>query len=428
VPGGESGLSFPAHPQALLDGGTAFLCNAFHRSGVLDADNEVVRIDRFEEVRGGSTGRKAVLSVGYAKVQPDLPGELFVKFSRDFDDPARDLGRSQMEPEVRFALLSRTPGFPIAVPSTLFADYHRASGTGILISERIQFGSNGIERQYHKCLDHEMPDRLEHYRALVVALARLAGAHRADRLPARLVDCFPVDLQAATVGERVVRTPEQVARRVDRLSDFARTHPGLFPANVRAPEFLARLGGEAAALLAQERDIWRGLAAADDHIALCHWNANVDNAWFWRDAGGALQCGLMDWGCVSQMNLAMALWGALSAAETDFWNAHLGELLHLFCDEIRRVGGPALSRDVLRRDVLLYATLMAVTWLLDVPALIRARVPGLGAQTTRFDAAIRNDEGVRAPLQMLVNALNLWESGGLGAALDAVGQPSSERI
>ena len=96
-----------------------------------------------------------------------------------------------MESEVKFALLSLTPGFPIAVPHTQFADYHRETGTGILISERIPFGVNGIERQYHKCLDYEMPHAVDHYRAMLTAIARLAGTHRAGRLPDRLTDQFP---------------------------------------------------------------------------------------------------------------------------------------------------------------------------------------------------------------------------------------------
>jgi hypothetical protein len=62
-----------------------------------------------------------------------------------------------MESEILFASLSREPGFPITVPATQFADYHRGTGTGILISEQIHFGAYGIERQYHKCLDYEMP-------------------------------------------------------------------------------------------------------------------------------------------------------------------------------------------------------------------------------------------------------------------------------
>jgi hypothetical protein len=67
-----------------------------------------------------------LLSVEYATAAPHLPQDLFVKFSRDFDDPGRDAGRFQMDFEVCLALLSRAVDFPIAVPTCLFADYHRA--------------------------------------------------------------------------------------------------------------------------------------------------------------------------------------------------------------------------------------------------------------------------------------------------------------
>jgi hypothetical protein len=107
----------------------------------------------------------------------------------------------------------------------LFADYHRDTGTGILISERIQLGANGIERHYHKCLDYEMPEPLEHYRVLVSALGRLVGSHRSGRLPAAIVDRFPVDMQAATVGERVSISPDKLNRRLDQLSQFTETCP-----------------------------------------------------------------------------------------------------------------------------------------------------------------------------------------------------------
>ncbi len=137
-----------------------------------------------------------------------------------------------MEPEVRFASLSRAAGFPIAVPRALFGDYHRQSGTGILITERIRFGSNGIERQYHKCLDYEMPEPLEHYRALLTAVARLAGTHRAGRLPADLTAHFPLDVQAATVGDRTPLSTDALDRRLTQLAEFVETHPGLLPANV----------------------------------------------------------------------------------------------------------------------------------------------------------------------------------------------------
>jgi hypothetical protein len=346
-----------------------------------------------------------------------LPDELFVKFSRDFDDPARDRGKTQMEPEVRFAALSRAPEFPIAVPHAQFADYHIPSGTGILITERIPFGENGIERQYHKCLDYEMPKPLEHYRALLTALARLAGTHRSGRLPADLTAHFPLDVQAATVGERAPLSVDKLERRVAQLAEFAGICPDLLPAQARSPEFLARLRDEVPRFADHEDAITRHLAADSDCVALCHWNANIDNAWFWRDSDGILQCGLMDWGCVSQMNLGMAIWGAMSGAENDMWDSHLDELLELFVTEFRRFGGPALDPGRLRRHTVLYAAAMGVAWLLGVPSLIRARfdVP----PTSRTDPGIKGDEGLRAPLQMLTNLLTLWERYSPGELLDA---------
>lgn len=413
--GDHYGLPIPADPAALLSGGVSFLTNAFRASGVL-RENSVARISDFREISGGSTGRKVVLSVEYDGPAADLHTELFVKFSRDLDDPVRDRGKTQMESEVRFASLARAPQFPIAVPDPQFADYHRRSGTGILITERINFGVNGIERQYHKCLDYEMPAPLEHYRALLTALARLAGTHRSGRLPAEHTAHLPLDVQAATVGDRPPLSVDRLQRRVQQLAEFAETRPSLLPAGVGSSEFLARLADEAPRLALFEDAVADHLAADGDYVALCHWNANVDNAWFWRDGDGTLRCGLMDWGCVSQMNLGMALWGAMSGAENEMWDRHLDDLLEVFVAEFQRCGGPRLEPDRLRRHTLLYAAVMGVAWLLDVPALIRKRFDV--APTSRTDPRIREDERVRAPLQMLSNLLALWQRNPLGDLLD----------
>jgi hypothetical protein len=416
VTGDHLGIAMPADPAALQSGGTAFLTEAFRASGVLDALDTVTRISQFDEVPGGSTGRKVRLRVEYDK--PDTGHtELFAKFSRDYDDPIRDRGKTQMESEVRFASLSREPGFPITVPVAQFADYHRETGTGLLISERITFGANGIERQYHKCLDYEMPEPVEHYRALLTALARLAGGHRSGRIV--VGDQFPIDMQAAQVGERAPISPEKLGRRLDQLADFTTVNRGLLTANICSPQFLSRLRVDAPRFLLHEAAVWEYLAGHPDYIALCHWNANVDNAWFWRDGDSALHCGLLDWGCAGQMNVAMALWGAMSGAETEMWDHHLDELLDVFVSEVSRCGGPDLSVSELSRQVMLYVGIMTVAWLLDVPALIRSRFGDTTTTMTRKDPGIKNDESVRAPLQMLTNALNLWETQRFGELLDA---------
>ncbi|MGV0872144.1 hypothetical protein ABQF13_08130 [Mycolicibacterium sp. XJ879] len=417
VHGDYLGIDLPAHADALRAGGAAFLTDAFRASRALGAHADVIAITDLREFRGGSTGRKALLSVDYSGAE-GLPTDLFVKFSRDFDDAARDGGRTQMEFEVRFALLSRVAGFPIAVPRCLFADYHAPSGTGVLITERISYGANGIEPHYDKCMDYTMPDPVGHYQAMLGALGRLAGSHKAGRLPAELVEQFPLDMQRLAVGERSSYTAEQLQRRVDRLAEFAVTHASLLPAHLRDPKFLARLRDEVTRFPESEAAIWRYLADDPDYVALCHWNANVDNAWFWRHPDGHLVCGLLDWGCVGQMNLAMVLWGAMCSAETDMWNQHFDALLDHFLAEFRAAGGPVLEAGTVKRHLLLYVAVMGLAWLLDVPSYLMKLLPS--SIPDRFDASIAGNEQARSRLLMMTNFLNLWSRHDIAGALDGI--------
>src|SRR5206468_2967030 len=112
-------------------------------------------IRRCEPFLLGSSGAKLELSVEYSRPEPGLPTELFVKFSRDFDDAFRDRRRGELESEINLAALSRLPTFPTTVPAAVFGDIHRESGTGLLITERIPLGVAPIEPLHHKCMDHE---------------------------------------------------------------------------------------------------------------------------------------------------------------------------------------------------------------------------------------------------------------------------------
>jgi hypothetical protein len=262
--GDGSRIRFPADGRTLRDGGVAFLTEAFRAYGTLPQENCIVDVRRCAEVSGGSTGRKLMLSLDY--LAPGPPRELFVKFSRDFDDPARDLGRTQMESEVEFAELARAADLPITVPMVMFGGYESVSGTGILISERIPFGHHGIERQYAKCVDYDMPDQLVHYRALLGAVARLAGTDASGRLTHQLT----ADMEMLSVGERAPLAADRLQRRVDHLAEFAATCPGLLPANVRTPAFLTRLRSELPLLLEREPAVWQGLREETDFVALCH--------------------------------------------------------------------------------------------------------------------------------------------------------------
>jgi len=322
-----------------------------------------------------------------------------------------------MESEVRFASLSRAPDFPIAVPACHFADYHHDSGTGVLITQRIAFGTQPIERHYDKCLDYEMPEPLEHYRALIRAIARLAGSHKGGRLPARVAEQFPFDADRLSVSERAALSATELRGRVARFSDFAARFPRLLPPSITDPKFISQLAEQAVRFPEHEAGIKRFLNSRPELIALCHWNANVDNAWFWRNSRGELECGLIDWGHVSQMNIAMALWGALSAAEIELWERHLDELLALFVTEFRGSGGPDVDPGELRLHLQLYIAIMGLAWLLDVPALLEARIPDLGTAENRFDPRIKSVEALRVRLQMMSTFLHQWQAQDFAAAL-----------
>jgi len=418
VRGDLTGLPIPADGAALQVGGEAFLTDAFRAFGALDAATRVAKIESLEHCPGGSTGQKFFLTVAYDPPSPHLYTTLFVKFSRDFTDPIRDRGRYEMAAEVQFAAISHQPGFPIHVPAAYFADYHQASGTGVLITQRIAFGAAGIEPQHQKCLDHELIDPIRYYRTIIRALVRLAAAHKSGRLSAAIEASFPFDKEAAIASDPIRFDEAQLRAQVAAFAEFAAKYPQLLPPSLQAPAFFARLADEVGRFLKHELTIKRFLQSNSDLIALCHWNAHIDNAWFWRDDSGELQCGLIDWGRVRQMNVAYALWGCLSGASLDIWERHLPSLLELFVRELHQHGGPRLDVQELKLHLQLYVATMGIAWLLEAPARILFRLPAAATATGPHDLIFRSSETARNQLHIATVFLRFWQTDDFGAALD----------
>ena len=416
--GDATGVAMPAHPGALLAAGPEFLTKAFHAYGSLAPDNAVARIAHAELFPGGNSGLKLQLTVDYARPDPTLDRELFVKFSRDLTDPFRDRRRAELEAEVRLAHLSRHPAFPVAVATPYFADFKAASGTGVLITRRIAFGEGNVLPMRTKCRDHELPDPMEYYRATVTALADLAAAHKSGRLSPDVERLFPFDRPAAEAEIPIGLTPEEAARKAAATVAMIETAPQLFPPEVRAPAFLRRFPAEAARLVEHERALKRFLYADPDYVALAHWNSNIDNAWFWRDETGALHCGLLDWGMVRQMNLGLSLWGGLSAASPELWDGGLEPLLALFVDECGMRGGPRLDAERLKLHFDLSAAWIVLAMMFDAPALVAARLPRFAEATDRLDPALRAEQVGHGFLHVYTAFLELWAKHDFAAALD----------
>jgi len=411
------GIDFPAHPGALNSGGPEFLTRAFRTSGALGADNCVTHITALDEWTLGGTGVKALLSVAYQRDEPDLPRDLFVKFSRNFHDKVRDGGRYHMPPEVRLANLSRDPGFPVAVPQCLYSEIEQDTLTGIIVTERIAYGHGAIEPHYPKCMDQILPDPLAHYSALVANLARLSGAHRSGRLGDAAERDFPLDLEKL-IASRPRFEASLLGKRIGRLAEFILQFPHLVPAHIADRAFLEGFCADALLAAEQQEDIWRFLHSQPDMIALCHMNANIDNAWFWREPDGALRSGLIDWGSVGQMSVASSIWGCLGAAEPETHDRHLGELLDLFVAEYARAGGPVLDPRELAQHLEMHVMMSALYMTTAPPAILR-EVPDPNAAADRYDPIFTANETARVQLKITVSLLNMWARRDFGRLLRA---------
>jgi len=126
-------------------------------------------------------------------------------------------------------------GLPVTVPACLFADIESLSGTGLIITERITYGRNGVEALYPKCMDYTVPEPVEHYKAILKGLARLSGAHRNGRLSPEFDRKFPYNRKQASAVFALRAPEEKLIQRANRMFDFIGRYPKLFPENVRSP-------------------------------------------------------------------------------------------------------------------------------------------------------------------------------------------------
>lgn len=412
-------LDIPADGSALISGGGEFLTKAFHAFGVLPANNKVSRMIRAEEFFGGGTGSKLVLTVEYEAPAPDLPNKLFVKFSRNFDDELCDSARFMMISEVNVAVLSRDPDFPVAVAKCLFADVELQSATGLIITEQIEYGANGLEALYPKCMDYAVPEPLEHYKTIIKTLARLAGTHKRGALPASFDEKFPYDPKQSSAFLAIRATAEKLIDRANRMFDFAERYPQLFPESlqIKSPQFKKlrqQFISDIPVLVAAEAKIKKVITGNPDFFAFCHWNANIDNCWFWRDEAGTLQCGLMDWAMAGQLSVAQAVLGAISGAEQSIWNDHLEEILTVFIEEYAAHGGPRLAIDELRLHILLIQAVSAVSYSMSAPLAVTREITDLDKVKSYRDECFQQHENARIQLHMMTRLLNVWQTRGIG--------------
>lgn len=420
VPGDITGLLFPTSVEWLREAGTEFLTRAFRASGALGQDNSVTHIDTWVEFFGGGMGRKIQFDVVYEKHDPSLKTRMFAKFTREFDDPLHQLLSPVMEPEVRFAMASRCGDFPITVPECYFADFNAEYLAGLLITERIAYGEGRIEPPIDKCLDYLMDAPLEYYASLTRGIGALAGYHRSGRFGEDIEKQFPFDKTQWAVTRTFPCTREEFGEKLEKLRVLIETAPHLLPGHLTEPAFLRSFLNDAMLVFDKELLIVQHLGEEEALIALCHWNMNPDNAWFWRDEQGGLQSGQLDWGGVRQMHLAQSYCGMICSGETDFLAEHDADLQSLLLEEYVRSGGPVVDAAAFARSVNLSMALLGCAWLINGGSLIPAEIANYPALESRYDPMIRDSWVSRTALQFIVLFMSEWHRKDFGAHIHAL--------
>lgn len=426
VMGEETGTEFPTTIEAFRKVDAEFLTRAFHAVGTLPADDRVLAITRADEFVGGGMGRKLLLDVEYEKGH-GLGTELFMKFPLDDGHPQREIFTWPMRAEVRFYLLSIQNTLPVPIPKAMFADFNSDALCGLLITERVAYGVDPIEPALEKCQDFKLYDQFERYLVVTRANAALAGEHRAGKLGNSIAEKFPFPGPRQLGGERFPHDQAGVDLRIERLRRYAERAPQLLPKNFASAEFLDRFAHETRLVIEHQDEIYRYLNEAPDFIALCHWNINIDNAWFWKDEKGELRVGFLDWGSAGQMNIARAFWGMACAAELDLMDQHRDTLLEAFVDQYRASGGPDISLDEFRFMYRLAIATDAFHWMCDAPTIVETHMPDFDTAVDRFDPRLQNIFLARAQQHILTVMLNEFSSANVEDAINVLLQRAAMR-
>jgi len=127
--------------------------------------------------------------------------------------------------------------------------------------------------------------------------------------------------------------------------------PQAFEKELIAKPYIDKLTAEAKEMSFYLGDMNMYMSAIPEFATLCHPNAQVDNAFYWRDDAGEVKCGLLDWGGIFFGNIPTCLGNGWMGAEPEVFAEHEEKLLQLFVDEYEKCAGFRFDVDDLYLNV-----------------------------------------------------------------------------
>jgi len=445
APGLFYGIEFPWNADMLAEFGPRWLTRAFHKAGTLPKNNKVTRVtvDKSVKVDAGNNASKFLFDVQYMWKADYLHTQLFAKIPFPFDGTtltdrlSSSVNKQPMDLYEINTYRVLESSLPVKTPRFYFGDISNMTTNFILITERVPFAELGgrredlgpyeVEGPYEKCKDWMLRPPAKAYYLLTFQMqARIAGAHKSGWMGSQdflrthgLQREWPDPENPGLWGVNPAGSTGVAAGMArKKLEACLRFMSGpakvIFPAYVAEETYQQKFVDTMLKYQAYLSEINYFKEHNPDYVALGHMNLNMDNAYFWRDESGNLDCGLLDWGGFSSNSIPHKLYWELNCAEFEDIAENLDEYINAFVEEYQRCGGPWLDHDTVRTGIVLTSFQNLYFMVESVPNCLR-QCPEKEWATIqdRYDPRISANVGgkstLRTTLQAMLNGVRIIE-------------------
>merc|ERR1712039_294665 len=219
--------------------------------------------------------------------------------------------------------------------------------------------------------------------------------------------------------------PKMLENRLNQAIKFAtETARVIFPAYVTSKAFADKFMNTMMTWSAYSAELQYWLHSDMDYVALGHNNLNADNAYFWRDAAGKLDCGIIDWGGFGSGPLGHKMWWSFNCSDFDQFQSHIDEYIGNFIAAYHESGGRQLDKDLFKKHVLVTSLGNVMFMVRAVPDCLKmCSVKEWATIKDRHDPRIAgNIDGkstLRTTLHVLNNGFRVLEEMGSDKVLNA---------
>ena len=456
-PGEFWGLIFPHTPEQLREMGPEWLTRAMHTTGTLPLDNAVERFVSFdvkaEDVTAthneatdsdwGGAGLKVLLKVEYKKTCGMT--EMFIKMPHAFTGKNERYKNSVTASgdwqEIMFYNLLGGR-LPMRTPRCYFADMSRRTTNFILIIESIPYGRSGTFAAPAKYRDWELPCAEDFYFAHAKSMAQFFGWYKRtcsvttqversfmDEATAGFRQYVFAQTSSLSLGERdqwflrATQTEEwapiiasssfgpKVAEGfLDLCKDLVLTRAShVFPKELTEKAFTTRVFREATEMSKYLAEMTFYCSKDPEYFSLIHPNAQIDNAWYWRE-DGEVRAGILDWGGCSTGFIPTCMGNAWMGAESELMDAHEAGLVRCLCDEYERVTGVNLDVEDVHLQVKLSQAVVFYGCCANIGMLLRVVQNDVWPKVQdRFDPKVDNLFLARCYFVQIQLFLSMWQ-------------------